>query len=42
MDNKDQVIDKIHTDLAGFGSAKNTLKEVNNIDPTITEEDVKI
>ena len=41
MDKKDELIQRIYTDPAGFGSAINTLKEVNEIDPSITKEDVK-
>jgi hypothetical protein len=41
MDKKDEIIKKIYTDPAGFGSVLNTLKEANKIDPSITKEDVK-
>lgn len=38
---KDQTIERIYTDPAGFGSLKETLKEANKIDPTITIKDIK-
>ena len=41
MDKKDEIIKRIYTDPAGFGSVLNTLKEVNKIDPSITKKDVK-
>ncbi len=39
--NKDQTIEKIYTDPAGFGSLKDTLKEAKKIDPTNTIENIK-
>ena len=41
MTEKDEIIEKIYTDPAGFGSVQNTLKEVSKIDLSITKEDVK-
>ena len=41
MDNKNEIIGKIYTDPAGFGSIQNTLKEVRKLDKSITREDVK-
>ena len=41
MDKKDEIIERIYTDPAGFGSIQNALKEVRNIDKSITREDVK-
>ena len=41
MDNKDEVIENVCTNPAGFGPIKNTLKEVNKVEPTITKEGVK-
>ena len=38
---KKQIIYKIYTDRAGFGSIADTLKEVRKIDSTITYNDVK-
>ena len=37
---KKQIIYKIYTDRAGFGSITDTLKEVRKIDSTITYNDV--
>ena len=41
MDKKEELIKKIYTDPAGFGSIENTLKEVRKIGKSITREDVK-
>ena len=41
MDKKDEIIKKLYTDAAGFGSIENTFKEVRKIDKSITREDVK-
>jgi hypothetical protein len=38
---KAETIKRIYTDPAGFGSIKNTLKDVRKVDPTITEAEVK-
>ena len=40
-DKKAETIKRIYTDPAGFGSIKNTLKDVRKVDPTITEAEVK-
>jgi hypothetical protein len=39
--NKEEIINKIYRDPAGFGSIKNTLEEVRKIDKSITYNDVK-
>ena len=39
--NKEEIIKKVYTDPAGFGSIKDTLKLVNKIDPSITYDEVK-
>ena len=38
---KEEIIRKMYYDPAGFGSIKNTLKDVRKVDPTITEAEVK-
>ena len=38
---KEEIIRKMYYDPAGFGSIKNTLKDVRKIDKTITEAEVK-
>ena len=38
---KQEIIKRIYTDPAGFGSIKNTLKDERKVDPTITEAEVK-
>ena len=38
---KEEITRKLYYDPAGFGSIKNTLKDVRKIDPTITEAEVK-
>ena len=38
---KEDIIRKLYYDPAGFGSIKNTLKDVRKVDPTITEAEVR-
>ena len=38
---KNEIIHRIYTDRAGFGSIANTLKAVKQIDNTITYDDIK-
>jgi hypothetical protein len=38
---KEDIIRKLYFDAAGFGSIKNTLKDVRKIDKSITEAEVK-
>ena len=38
---KEAIIRKLYFDAAGFGSIKNTLKDVRKIDKTITEAEVR-
>ena len=37
---KDKIIAKVYNDPLGFGSNKNTLKDAQKLDPTITLQDV--
>ena len=39
--NKDQIIEKVYHDPAGYGSINNTLADAIQYDPTITYEDVR-
>ena len=39
--NKDQIIEKVYYDPAGYGSISKTLKDSQEYDPTITYEDVR-
>ena len=38
---REEIIRKLYLDAAGFGSIKNTLKNVRNVDRTTTEAEVR-
>ena len=39
--NKDEIIEKVYCDGAGYGSVKETLKDARLLNASITYEDVK-
>jgi hypothetical protein len=42
MQTKDDIIEKVYTDPAGFGSIQNTFNDAYKLDKSITLEDVKL